>query len=80
VATVKVTAGASALNGWKVTTVLPAGAAVTSSWSAGNSGTSGSVTWSNVSYNGAVAAGQSTEFGFQGTGSAEGLSGTCSAS
>jgi endo-1,4-beta-xylanase len=63
-----------------VTTNLPSGAAVTSSWSASNSGTTGSVTWSNVSYNGTVAAGQTTEFGFQGTGSAEGITSTCSAS
>jgi len=80
VANVKVTAGGNGLNGWTVTTDLPGGAAVTNGWSATNSGTSGSVTWSNVSYNGTVAAGQSTEFGFQGTGSAEGLTATCAAS
>ncbi|AXX30612.1 Endo-1,4-beta-xylanase A precursor [Actinosynnema pretiosum subsp. pretiosum] len=80
VATVKVTAGSSALNGWKVTTALPSGTSVTGSWSASGSGTSGTVDWTNVAYNGAVAAGQSTEFGFQGTGSAAGLSPACAAS
>ncbi|HEY3480389.1 MAG TPA: endo-1,4-beta-xylanase, partial [Streptomyces sp.] len=79
VATVKVSAGTTGLTGWRVTTVLPSGAAVTSSWSAGGSGTTGTVTWANVDYNGTVAAGQSTEFGFQGTGSAEGLTSTCAA-
>ncbi|MDX3194443.1 cellulose binding domain-containing protein [Streptomyces sp. MN03-5084-2B] len=79
VANLKVTAGSAGLNGWRVTTVLPGGAAVTNGWSATNSGTSGSVTWSNVSYNGNLAAGQSTEFGFQGTGSAEGITSTCAA-
>jgi endo-1,4-beta-xylanase len=79
VATVKVTAGSSALNGWKVTTSLPSGTTVTGSWSAHGSGTTGTVTWSNVDYNGAVGAGQSTEFGFQGTGSGDGLSPVCAA-
>jgi endo-1,4-beta-xylanase len=77
VATVKVTAGSTALSGWSVTTNLPAGAAVTNGWSAANSGT---VTWTNVGYNGSVAAGQSTEFGFQGTGSADGITSACAAS
>jgi endo-1,4-beta-xylanase len=79
VATVKVTAGSSALRGWRVTTTLSNGT-VTNSWSANRSGTSGAITWSNVDYNGAVAAGQSTEFGFQGTGSGAGLNPACAPS
>ncbi|WP_086666597.1 endo-1,4-beta-xylanase [Lentzea kentuckyensis] len=79
VATVKVTAGSSALSGWRVTTTVSNGT-VTSSWSANRSGTSGTVNWTNVDYNGSVAAGQSTEFGFQGTGSGSGLNPTCAAS
>lgn len=78
-ATVKVTAGTTALSGWTVTTNLPSGATVTNGWSAANSGTSGTVNWTNVSYNGSVAAGQSTEFGFQGTGSADGVTAACAA-
>ncbi|SES36595.1 endo-1,4-beta-xylanase [Lentzea albida] len=78
VATVKVTAGSRALNGWRVTTTLSNGT-VTSSWSSNRSGTSGTVTFTNVDYNGAVPAGQSTEFGFQGTGSGSGLNPTCAA-
>ncbi|MFJ8958356.1 endo-1,4-beta-xylanase [Lentzea sp. NPDC102401] len=79
VATIKVTAGSSALRGWRVTTTLSNGT-VTSSWSANGSGTSGSVTWSNVDYNANVPAGQSTEFGFQGNGSGSGLNPSCAAS
>jgi poly(hydroxyalkanoate) depolymerase family esterase len=74
VVTVRVTAGSSAINGWNVTLPVPAGATVTSSWNVTRSGNS----WSNVSYNGHVNAGQYTEFGFQGTGTAGSLSPTCS--
>ncbi|MEU4766539.1 endo-1,4-beta-xylanase [Actinosynnema sp. NPDC023794] len=80
VATVKVTAGSSGTNGWTVTTNLPSGASVTNSWNAERSGTTGAVQWRNVSYNGRLSAGMSTEFGFQGTGSASGITPTCAAS
>ncbi|MFD0970090.1 endo-1,4-beta-xylanase [Plantactinospora endophytica] len=80
VATVRVTAGSSGTNGWSVGMTLPSGASVTNAWSANRSGNSGAVTFTNVSYNGRIAAGQSTEFGFQGTGSGSGMSPTCSAS
>jgi endo-1,4-beta-xylanase len=79
VATVTVRAGSSAINGWTVGVTLPSGAAVTNSWSATGSGTSGSVNYSNVSYNGSVAAGQSTQFGFQGTGTGPSGTPSCSA-
>ncbi|GAA2183226.1 extracellular catalytic domain type 1 short-chain-length polyhydroxyalkanoate depolymerase [Micromonospora lupini] len=79
VANVRVTAGSSALNGWTVTIALPSGATVTNVWSATNRGSTGTTTWTNVSYNGQVGAGQSTEFGFQGTGTAGSLSPTCAA-
>ncbi|MEV1018607.1 endo-1,4-beta-xylanase [Micromonospora sp. NPDC049801] len=77
VANVRVTAGSSALNGWTVTIDLPSGATVTNAWSATNSGSTGTTTWRNVSYNGQVGAGQSTEFGFQGTGTAGTPTPTC---
>ncbi|WP_084598600.1 cellulose binding domain-containing protein [Actinoplanes subtropicus] len=70
VATVKVSAGADAVNGWTVGMTLPSGSAVTSTWNATESGTTGPVTFRNVSYNGQIPAGGSTEFGFQGTGAA----------
>ncbi|MGM1062612.1 endo-1,4-beta-xylanase [Saccharothrix sp. Mg75] len=79
VANVKVTAGSSALNGWSVSVPLPGGATVTGQWSSNRSGSSGTVTFTNVDYNGNVAAGQSVEFGFQATGSAGSLSPTCTA-
>jgi endo-1,4-beta-xylanase len=74
VATVTVTAASGAINGWTVGLSLPSGAAVTNSWNATGSGTSGSVSYTNVAYNGSVAAGANTQFGFQGTGT--GPSGT----
>ncbi|WFE53719.1 MULTISPECIES: endo-1,4-beta-xylanase [unclassified Micromonospora] len=79
VASVRVTAGSSALNGWTVTIALPSGATVTNAWSADRSGNTGTTNWRNVSYNGQVGAGQSTEFGFQANGTAGTLSPTCSA-
>ena len=80
VATVRVTAGSSGVNGWTVGSALPAGSAVTGVWSATNSGTSGAVSFRNVAYNGGLAAGASTEFGFQGTGPAPTAAPTCRAS
>jgi endo-1,4-beta-xylanase len=79
VATVRVTAGSSALTGWRVNLTLPSGATVTNAWSANRSGNTGAIQWTNVSYNGNVAAGQTTEFGFQANGTAGGLTPTCSA-
>jgi endo-1,4-beta-xylanase len=79
VATVTVTAGSSAVNGWTVGLTLPAGAAVTNSWSATGSGTSGSVSYTNVAYNGAIAAGRNTQFGFQGTGTGPSGTPSCTA-
>jgi glucuronyl esterase-like protein/cellulose binding protein with CBM2 domain len=76
VVTVRVTAGASAIRGWTVGVTLAAGAAVTSTWNAARTGSQ----FTNVTYNGQVAAGQSTEFGFQGTGAPGTLTPTCTAS
>ncbi|MFD6563720.1 endo-1,4-beta-xylanase [Micromonospora profundi] len=77
VANVRVTAGSSALNTWATTITLPSGAAVTNAWSANRSGNSGTVRFTNVDYNSQVGAGQTIEFGFQGTGTAGNLSATC---
>ncbi|GIF02424.1 endo-1,4-beta-xylanase [Paractinoplanes rishiriensis] len=79
VATVRVTAGSSAVNGWTVGVTVPSGGAVTSAWNATNTGTSGSVSFRNVGYNGQIAAGGYTEFGFQGTGAGPTATPTCSA-
>ncbi|MFI5835422.1 glycoside hydrolase family 6 protein [Micromonospora sp. NPDC051300] len=78
-ASVTVTAGSAALNGWTVTLTLPGGAAITGVWSAQASGTSGTVRFTNVGYNGQVGAGQSTNFGFQGNGTGPGGTATCAA-
>ena len=78
VGTVKVTAGASEISGWNIGLTLPAGASVTSNWNSNRTGTSGAVQFSNVTYNGRVAAGQSTEFGFQATGTSAAMTPTCS--
>ncbi|MFF3865798.1 endo-1,4-beta-xylanase [Micromonospora sp. NPDC001898] len=80
VATVRVTAGSSGTNGWAATVTLPAGTAVTNAWSAQGSGTTGTVRFSNVAYNGQLTAGQSTEFGFQGAGTPPSGTPSCTAS
>ncbi|WKU06827.1 PHB depolymerase family esterase [Micromonospora sp. HUAS LYJ1] len=79
VATVRVTAGSSGTRGWTVSMTLPGGSSVTGTWSATASGSSGTVRFANVDYNGALGAGQSTEFGFQGSGSGAGMTPTCTA-
>jgi endo-1,4-beta-xylanase len=63
-ASVRVTAGSAAVNGWTVTVSLPSGGAITGVWNATNSGS----TFTNVGYNAQIPAGGSTDFGFQGTG------------
>ncbi|MGW0505723.1 endo-1,4-beta-xylanase [Micromonospora sp. NPDC003241] len=80
VATIRVTAGSTRLNGWAVTVALPSGSTVTNTWNAQGSGTSGNVTFRNVSYNGTVNAGTTTEFGFQGNGTGPTATPTCTAS
>ncbi|WP_405427771.1 glycoside hydrolase family 6 protein [Micromonospora sp. NBC_00617] len=67
-ASVTVTAGSADINGWTATITLPSGTAITGTWNAQASGTSGTVRFTNMGYNGHVGAGQSTNFGFQGTG------------
>jgi hypothetical protein len=59
--------GSSAINGWALGFTLPNGQAITSSWNAALTGSSGAVTARNVSYNGGIAPGGNQSFGFQGT-------------
>ena len=73
-------AGTTALTGWRVTLNLPSGASVSSVWNGVASGTSGTITVANQSYNGRLAAGQAASFGFQGTGSGSGTTTTCTGS
>ncbi|WP_432457540.1 lytic polysaccharide monooxygenase [Cellulomonas iranensis] len=71
-ATVTVTAGASAIGGWKATV---AGATITQAWN----GTASGSTISSASWNGALAPGGTASAGFLGSGSPSGLTATCSA-
>ncbi len=79
VATIRVTAGASPINGWTVAMTLPSGATITNAWNVNRSGNTGAVQFTNVGFNGSIGAGQFTEWGFQGTGSGAGMTPTCTA-
>ncbi|NUP53450.1 MAG: alpha-L-arabinofuranosidase [Catenulispora sp.] len=68
--------GTSTWNGWTVTWTWPGDQKVTSPWNAAVTQSGTSVTATNLSYNGTVAAGGSTSFGFQGTWSANNASPT----
>ena len=78
-ATFTVAAGSAAINGWTVAATLPAGSAITNSWNASTSATSGTVQFGSLSYNGSIGAGQSTQFGYQGTGTGSGMTPACTA-
>ncbi|MER6009031.1 cellulase family glycosylhydrolase [Nonomuraea angiospora] len=66
-AEVRVTAGSSAIKGWTVTWTYANGQVVTNAWNATVSGSGSSVTARNMSYNGNLAAGAGTTFGFLGS-------------
>ncbi|GAA3293165.1 cellulase family glycosylhydrolase [Dactylosporangium vinaceum] len=59
--------GTTAINAWNLVFTLPAGQAITGGWSATYSPASGTVTATNVSYNGTLAPGASTTIGYQAT-------------
>ena len=64
---VKVTAGTSAISGWKVTWTFADGQAITQSWSSSLTTSGSTVTATNVAWNGSISAGGSTNFGFIGS-------------
>jgi peptidoglycan-N-acetylglucosamine deacetylase len=66
---VTVTAGSSAIGSWTVSMVLGNGQTVSSLWSGTATGTSGTVTVRNAAWNGSLAAGAATTFGFVATAS-----------
>ncbi|MFC4110899.1 cellulose binding domain-containing protein, partial [Micromonospora zhanjiangensis] len=66
-ATVTVTAGSAAISGWTVTWTWANGQTISQSWNATVSTSGSTVTARNVSYNGALGAGASTQFGFLGS-------------
>lgn len=59
--------GSGAINGWALGFTLPGGQSITSSWNATLTGSSGAITARNLAYNGSIAPGANTSFGFQGT-------------
>lgn len=63
---VVVKAGTSALTSWKVEFDLPAGTSISSSWDADLTKSGNHYTFVNKAWNGALAAGASTSFGFNG--------------
>ncbi|MBB5782696.1 cellulose binding domain-containing protein [Nonomuraea jabiensis] len=56
--------GSAPLNGWTVGMTLAAGQAVTNLWGGVATGTSGAISVRNASYNGSLAAGGTTTFGY----------------
>ncbi len=80
VGTVTVTAGAAAVSRWTVTITLPSGATIVNSWNVNRSANAGTIQFTNAAYNGSIAPGQSTEFGYQGTGTGTGVTPSCTAS
>jgi len=59
--------GSGTVNGWTLAYTLPGGQAITNSWNATVTASGSSVTARNVSWNGTLAPGASTSFGYQGT-------------
>ncbi|MGH3172026.1 MAG: extracellular catalytic domain type 1 short-chain-length polyhydroxyalkanoate depolymerase [Trebonia sp.] len=66
-ASVTITAGSSAINGWTLGFTYPGDQHVTSSWNGTATQSGENVTITNASYNGSIAANGSTSIGFQGT-------------
>ncbi|MEV6849555.1 cellulose binding domain-containing protein [Actinoplanes sp. NPDC051411] len=77
---VTVTAGSAAIKGWSVKWTFANGETVSQMWSAGYAASGSTVTASNVSWNGALAAGASTSFGFTGSGTPAAVTARCTAS
>ena len=77
---VTVTAGSSAISGWRVTWTWPSGQSIVNYWNAAVTSSGSSVTATNLSYNGSIAAGGNTTFGLQLNGSAVTPTLTCTAS
>ncbi|WP_174530674.1 cellulose binding domain-containing protein, partial [Micromonospora maritima] len=66
-ATVEVSPGDTAVSGWTVTWTYAGDDRITNGWNATVSQSGATVTARNLSYNGSIPAGGSTEFGVQGT-------------
>jgi cellulase/cellobiase CelA1 len=57
--------GTTTVDGWRLGFTLPAGQTVTGGWGATYTPSSGSVTATNVAYNGTIAPGASVSIGYQ---------------
>ena len=79
-ATVTVTAGSTAINGWKVVWTFADGEQISQLWSATYAASGSTVTAQNVSWNGALAANASTSFGYTASGTPGPVSVTCTSS
>ena len=77
---VAVTAGSAAISAWTVTWQLASGQQITQSWSADVATSGSTVTAKNASWNGALAAGAKTTFGFLANGTPSTPTATCTAS
>ncbi|WP_352240596.1 cellulose binding domain-containing protein [Microbispora sp. NBRC 16548] len=74
---VTVRAGSSAVNGWTVKWTWPGDQTISSLWNGTQTVSGSSVTVRNADYNGSIAAGGSTTFGFTGNGTAATPTATC---
>ncbi|MFJ3672828.1 PHB depolymerase family esterase [Streptomyces sp. NPDC090106] len=59
--------GTTAVSGWQLAFTLPAGQTITNGWNATYAPSSGAVTATNASYNGAIAVNASVSIGYQAT-------------
>ena len=59
--------GATGINGWTVTWTFPGDQKITNAWSATTTQNGAAVSATNAAYNGSIAPGANTSFGFQGT-------------
>ena len=77
---VTVKAGSAAISSWTVTITLASGQTITQLWNGSLTSSGTTATVKNLSYNGSVAAGATTTFGYLGSGSGTAPTLTCSAS
>ncbi len=76
---VRVAAGPAAIRGWTVSLAYPASQTIQQGWNATVTASGSTVTATNAGYNGALAAGASTTFGFIGTGASTAPTASCRA-
>ena len=76
-ATVTVAAGNAAISGWTVRWTLSSGQTITQLWNGAQTVSGSAVTVKNLSWNGSLAAGANTTFGFTANGSPSTPAVTC---